>query len=48
MQVYRHGGMRGLYAGLLPTLLRAAPSNAVIFLGYEWTAQLLNKWWPAD
>jgi len=34
--VYRSGGAAALYAGFLPTLLRAAPSNAAIFVGYEW------------
>ena len=33
--LYRAGGARSLYAGITPTLLRAAPSNAVIFLVYE-------------
>ena len=33
--IYRAGGMRALYAGITPTLLRAAPSNAIIFLVYE-------------
>jgi hypothetical protein len=34
--VYRAGGTAALYAGFLPTLMRAAPSNAAIFVGYEW------------
>jgi mitochondrial ornithine carrier protein len=42
MQLYRTVGLRGLYAGMLPTFLRAAPSNAVIFLGYEWAARWLG------
>ncbi len=41
-QLYRTVGIRGLYAGMLPTFLRAAPSNAVIFLGYEWSARLMG------
>lgn len=37
--LYRFGGMRGLYAGLFPTLLRAAPSNAAVFFVYEYAIQ---------
>lgn len=33
--IYRTEGIRGLYAGLLPTMVRAAPSNAAIFWVYE-------------
>jgi hypothetical protein len=42
--VYASGGIRGLYAGLLPTMLRAAPSNAVVFLVYEHAIQLMEDW----
>lgn len=45
--IFARGGLRGLYAGLVPTLLRAAPANAAVFLAYEWTAshvrQLLHQ-----
>ena len=40
--IYGAGGVRALYAGIAPTLLRAAPSNAAIFLVYEWAAQRLD------
>lgn len=43
MSMYRNVGLRGLYAGIWPTIIRAAPSNAVIFLGYEWAARLLGQ-----
>lgn len=33
--IYRTAGMRGLYAGLGPTLLRAIPSNAAVFYVYD-------------
>mmetsp|Transcript_24636 Transcript_24636/g.85700 ORF Transcript_24636/g.85700 Transcript_24636/m.85700 type:complete len:315 (-) Transcript_24636:99-1043(-) len=41
-RVYRAEGVRGLYRGIGPTLLRAAPANAAIFLFYELTARMLN------
>lgn len=40
--IYRAGGTRALYAGFVPTLLRAAPSNAAIFVFYEWTCNLVQ------
>jgi len=42
--VYRATGLRGFYAGFLPTLLRAAPSNAAIFMGYEACNKQLKKY----
>ena len=42
-QLYRSVGIRGLYVGLSPTCVRAAPSNAIIFLGYEWSHRLLGR-----
>lgn len=39
--VYRTEGVVGLYRGLALTLLRAAPTNAVLFLSYELTFRLL-------
>lgn len=33
--IYRVGGVRGLYRGCGITVLRAAPASAVIFLVYE-------------
>jgi len=40
--IYRAGGLRALYAGITPTVIRAAPSNAVIFWAYEESAKVLN------
>ena len=42
ISIYRALGWRGLYAGLTPTLLRAAPSNAAIFLVYEYSLKELR------
>eukprot|EP00005_Dracoamoeba_jomungandri_P014804 CAMPEP_0174268092 /NCGR_PEP_ID=MMETSP0439-20130205/36111_1 /TAXON_ID=0 /ORGANISM="Stereomyxa ramosa, Strain Chinc5" /LENGTH=238 /DNA_ID=CAMNT_0015356051 /DNA_START=350 /DNA_END=1066 /DNA_ORIENTATION=+ len=36
-------GLRGLYRGYTPTVLRAIPSNACIFWIYEMTARLLSN-----
>eukprot|EP01094_Clydonella_sp_ATCC50884_P010403 TRINITY_DN2002_c0_g1_i1.p1 TRINITY_DN2002_c0_g1~~TRINITY_DN2002_c0_g1_i1.p1 ORF type:complete len:404 (+),score=100.53 TRINITY_DN2002_c0_g1_i1:167-1213(+) len=33
--------LRNLYRGLTPALLRAFPSNAACFLGFEWTMSML-------
>jgi hypothetical protein len=41
LDIYRAGGLRALYAGMTPTIIRAAPSNAAIFVTYEWAAKLL-------
>lgn len=42
LHLYRTTGIRGLYAGLLPTMLRAAPSNAAIFWVYELAARAMK------
>jgi len=42
-EIYRAGGMRALYAGITPTVIRAAPSNAVVFLAYEESTKVLSK-----
>jgi solute carrier family 25 (mitochondrial carnitine/acylcarnitine transporter), member 20/29 len=35
VKIARQRGIRGLYAGLGPTLVRAFPANAALFLGVE-------------
>ena len=49
-QMYGRGGLRGLYSGFFPTVIRAAPSNAAIFVVYEWCAKLLKEQtgWVSD
>lgn len=42
--LYREGGYRRLYAGLVPTLIRAAPANAAQWLTWEITMQQWHKW----
>jgi hypothetical protein len=44
--IYRAGGLRALYAGATPTMLRAAPSNAALFYVYETSLIFLEKRWP--
>ena len=43
LMVYRTAGMRGLFAGFVPTVLRAAPSNAAIFYVYEVVVKELKR-----
>jgi len=41
-KVYRQQGMKGLYAGLTPTLIRAFPANAVQWLAWDLTSRWLR------
>lgn len=34
-EVIRHGGLRALYSGIMPTLVRAFPAHSINFLIYE-------------
>jgi hypothetical protein len=43
-QIVRERGIRGLYAGLGPTLIRAFPSNAALFLGVEMTKKAFDQY----
>lgn len=38
----KKGVINGLFAGLGPTMVRAFPSNAALFLGVEWTKNLFD------
>ena len=42
VQNYKASGLRGLYSGLGPTLLRAFPTNAVIFYVYTLVSDLFK------
>ncbi|OQV21342.1 Mitochondrial carnitine/acylcarnitine carrier protein [Hypsibius exemplaris] len=42
-QVIREEGVGGLFKGLTPVMLRAFPSNAACFLGYEIAYKFLDK-----
>lgn len=41
IQVFKNEGIRGLYCGLLPTLLRTAPATAVLFVVYEYSKKFM-------
>jgi len=39
-------GVRILYRGTVPVMVRAFPANAACFLGYETASSFLNRVWP--
>lgn len=43
MVIARERGILGLYSGLVPTLIRAFPANAALFLGVEMGKRLFDK-----
>jgi hypothetical protein len=46
-RIARERGVGGLYAGLSPTLIRAFPANAALFLGVEMGKRFFDKFlWP--
>ena len=42
-RLYREGGLPIFFRGLVPCLVRAAPVNAVTFLGFEWAHGLITR-----
>ena len=40
---WRYEGLRGFYRGLVPQLMKTAPSSAITFLIYETTIKFINK-----
>ena len=46
--IYRASGLRGLYRGLTPTLMRAMPANAAVFLVYEKSTIAANNMLGVD
>lgn len=48
VKIARQRGIGGLYSGLLPTLVRAFPANAALFLGVETGKKLFDQfvWAP--
>lgn len=43
VRVAKAEGVRGLYKGLFPTLLRTFPSTGALFVAYEYTKYYLTK-----
>ena len=43
-KIFRERGIRGLYSGLGPTLIRAFPANAALFLGVETSKKLFDRY----
>jgi hypothetical protein len=43
-RIARERGVTGLYGGLGPTLIRAFPANAALFLGVEVSKKFFDKW----
>jgi solute carrier family 25 carnitine/acylcarnitine transporter 20/29 len=46
-QLIKEEGVKGLYRGWLPVMMRAFPANACCFLGYEGALKLLNTYFPS-
>ncbi|XP_075040560.1 mitochondrial ornithine transporter 1-like isoform X2 [Mixophyes fleayi] len=44
LHILRTEGILTLYSGLMPTVIRAFPSNAALFLAYEMTKRTLARW----
>lgn len=41
--IYRHEGLHGLFKGSIPSVLKAGPNSAIIYLVYEYTIRWLNR-----
>lgn len=47
IKIARQRGIAGLYSGLVPTVVRAFPANAALFLGVESTKKVFDRFlWP--
>mmetsp|Transcript_12509 Transcript_12509/g.27629 ORF Transcript_12509/g.27629 Transcript_12509/m.27629 type:complete len:82 (-) Transcript_12509:136-381(-) len=42
LRIVRKRGWRALYSGLTPTLVRAFPANAALFLGVEMSKRMFD------
>lgn len=42
--LHAEGGLRSLYSGLAPTMLRAFPANAAQWLAWELSTDYLYRW----
>jgi len=41
--IYKMRGLRGFFAGIEVAVLRAFPANAALFMGYEYSKQMLGR-----
>lgn len=41
--IWRHEGLGGLYKGLAPALVKAAPNTAITFLVYDGLVSAINR-----
>ncbi len=48
LRIARERGIVGLYSGLGPTLIRAFPANAALFLGVELGKRAFDKYVWSD
>ena len=44
--ILQNESWRSFYRGLIPHLMKTAPSSAITFFGYETVLRLLNRYWP--
>jgi solute carrier family 25 2-oxodicarboxylate transporter 21 len=44
MHIYRTEGLRALYRGLVPKLLRLGPGGGLLLVVYEYVNRLLPAW----
>lgn len=45
-KLYREEGLKALYSGMTPVMIRAFPANAACFLGVEYGLKGLNYVFP--
>ena len=41
--ILAHEGIAGLFKGSVPSVLKAGPNSAIIYMVYEYTIRLLNE-----
>jgi len=42
--IVRQEGLRGLFRGCVPSLVKAGPNSAAIFYTYDWCIELCREW----
>jgi hypothetical protein len=46
--IYAHEGINGLFKGSIPSMLKAGPNSAIIYMVYEYTIRWLNQDFDAN